>query len=589
MATIPAAGYISNAARTLSQVQTALEDIVASLRQMPGAAQAEIVSTISAGSITPPGSAGVILVDTEAAAATDDLTNVVTTNYPDGSMIVLRNANIARVVTAKQLAGGAGQLNLDRSADYVMDDEKKWVLLQRRGADWYEVFRGPIRLTGFTVAKSSAFTVQKEDLGKVMVCTGTFTASLTAVAGVGNGFVSIIRNVGTGIVTIDPSGSELVNGATTLQVWPGWSYALVCDGSAWYAIGSTGPVSAENPIINGSMEIWQRGTAFTSIANASYSADRWEWGQVGAGVVNVNRSTSVPAVAASGIFFNYSYEVDVTTADATIAAGDLYVVSHKIEGGNWRHFAQRDMTLSFWVLSTKTGTHCVAFRNAAVADRSYIGTYTVNATNTWEWKSITVPASPSAGSWNYTTSIGLMITFGLAVGSTYQTTAGAWQVGDFYGSSAQVNCLDSTSNFFRLTGVKLEVGSNATPLDVYSYDTELVRCQRYYQKSFLTSTTPAQNTGNNTAEVSFPQPVAASTAFANITIPLLPMRAAPTVTLFNPNAANAQIRNRATSTDCSASTTTNVTEKGFTLSATSPAATSVGQQLVVHWTASAEM
>lgn len=590
MATIPAAGYISNAARTQSQVQTALEDIVASLRQVPGAGQAEIYHVIASGTLTPAGSAGIVLVDTEGLAATDDLANVATTNYPDGSMIVLRNANLGRVVTLKHLAGGAGQVNLDRSVDYVMDDEKKWILIQRRGADWYEVFRGPNRLTSFTVSKSSAFTVNKEDLGKTFTCTGTYTVSLSSAASLGNGFVVTIRNVGSGLLTIDPNSTELVGGSTTLIVMAGWSYVLLCDATGWQILGSTGPYPAPNPIINASMDFWQRGSTFTAATNDTYTADRWIWRQSGAGVVTVNRyNTTLPATSASIVSFLFSLEVDVTTADATIAAGDFYTIGQKIEGGTWRHFAQRQFTLSFWVTSTKTGTHCVAFRNSGV-DRSYVAEYTISAANTWEYKSVTVTASPSAGTWDYTTGVGLDITFALAGGSTFQTTAGAWQTGNFLTTSAQVNCLDSTSNFFRITGVKLELGAYPTILETVSYEEEFIRCARYYQKSFFSTTTPAQNVGSNTGEWVFTSPVGASTLFNSITVPYaFVMRAATSITFYNPNAANAQVRNRTLSTDCTGTTAYNGGEKSFALQATTPASTATTHTMAVHWAAHAEL
>lgn len=589
MATIPAAGYISNAARTLSQVQTALEDVIASLRQIPGSAQPEITSTISSGSITPAGSAGIILVGTEAAAATDDLTNIVTTNYPDGSCVVLRNLIIGQTVTAKHLAGGAGQINLDRSVDYVMDDEKKWVLLQRRGADWYEVFRGPNRLTSLSVSKTGAFTVAREDLGKTFLCSGTFTVTLTAAASLGNGFVVTIRNTGGGTLTIDPNSSELIAGSTTFPVSPGWSVMIVSDGAAWQVVSSTGPLSTQNPIINSAMDIWQRGFTFTAAANNTYGPDRWVWNQSGAGVVTMQRSFSVPSVSQTVPLFWSTLEIDVTTADATIAAGDYYAISHRMEGGTWRHFAQREFTLSFWVLSTKTGTHCVAFRNSG-SDRSYVAEYTVSVTNTWEYKTVTVSASPSAGTWNYETGIGIELFFTLACGSTFQTTAGAWQTGNFIATSSQVNCLDSTSNFFRIVGAKLDVGPYATPLDVTNAEFEFLRCSRFYQKSFNGGTTPAQNVGSNLGEFIFPQTVAASTVFNTVTVPLMmAMRTTPAITFYNPNAANAQVRNRNTSTDCSSTSAYNVSEKSFTIQSTTPAGSGTAQTLAVNWSASAEL
>lgn len=592
MATIPAAGYISNNARSQAQVQTALEDIVASLRQMPGSAQPELYHIIASGVLTPAGSGGVILVDTEGLAATDDLTNVATTNYPDGSMIVLRNANLGRIVTLKHLAGGAGQLNLDRSADYVLDDELKWVIIARRGADWYEVFRGPNRLVSFTVTNAAALTIQKQDLGKTFLCTGSYTVALTAAAAVGNGFLVTIKNIGSGMLTLDPNGSELINGATTITVSPGTSLTITSDGAAWHIVGSLAPQPATNPIINSTMEVWQRGTSFVSPADATYTADRYRWNFVGVGVVTITRSVVFPSFAQAGVAFNYSLHIDVTTIDASIAAGDYYVLSTVLEGGTFLYFAQRPFTLSFWVRSSKTGTHCVSFRNVgpgAVPDRSYVGTYTINTTDTWEYKSITVLASPTTGTWDYTNGVGLSIGWAWAVGSTFQTTAGAWQTGNFLGTSGQVNCMDNAANVMQITGVRIDLGLYPNPIGAMDNDLELLRCQRYYQKSFNNSVTPAQNAGVNTGEWIFPQPVGASTLFNSIYLPLHTMRAAPTVILYNPSAANAQIRNRSTNTDCTGSTAINISEKGFTLQATTPAATAVANQMGVHWAANADL
>lgn len=493
MATIPAASYISNAARTEGEVKQALEDTIASLRQVPGSAQVPLTNTIASGSITPAGSGGMIVIDTEASAATDDLTNIVTTNYPDGSMLLIRNSNAARFVVVKHLAGGAGQMNLDRSVDYTLDDTKKFLMLQRNGADWYEVFRAPQQR-----------------------------------------------------------------------------------------------VPAENPIINGSMDIWQRGTAFTSPSNNAYTADRWQWGNTSAAVVTINQSTNVPTVAQAGVLLNYSLEVDLTTADASIAAGDYAYVSQKIEGSSWRQFAQRAFTLSFWVWSSKTGTHCVACRNAATADRTYIGTYTINSASTWEYKTITVTASPSAGTWNYTTGTGLEVSFVLACGSTFQTTAGAWQTGNFLGTSAQANVLDNVANFFRVTGVKLEAGTVASALDFVSFGEELSRCQRYYQKSFDYGTAPAQNAGTTGAPMA--QQVGGAASFLAISIfPQQRFRTTPTITTYNPSAANAQIRNMAAGTDCTATTSNVANDRYFIIQGLTAAGSAAVQTNSVHWTADAEL
>lgn|SRR3990167_3806628 len=246
----------------------------------------------------------------------------------------------------------------------------------------------------------------------------------------------------------------------------------------------------DNPIINPAMEIWQRGTSFAAPTDLVYTADRWAWKTAGAGVVTISRSTDVPTVAQAGVLFNYSLDVDVTTADASIAAGDHYGVYQILEGYNWRHFAQRAFTVSFWVRDTITGEHAVAFTNSGT-DRAYVATYTINVADTWEFKTVNVSASPSAGTWNYTNGSGLRVLFALAAGSNFQTTAGAWQTGQFFGTATTVNSLSSTSNFFRVTGVKMELGSVATPLQFRSFQDELALCQRYYEISYDYGVAPA--------------------------------------------------------------------------------------------------
>lgn len=236
----------------------------------------------------------------------------------------------------------------------------------------------------------------------------------------------------------------------------------------------------KNRIINGKMDIAQRGSSLTGVvagtANA-FVADRFRLDQAGhAAALTISQQADVP----SGNEFQNSLRFAVTTADTSIASGDVLVVTHPIEGYNVRDLIGRTFTISFWSRSSKTGIHCAAFRNSGT-DRSYVAEYTINAANTWEFKTITVSGGLiTAGTWNWTNGAGLFVSFGLAVGSTFQTTAGAWQTGNFVGTANQVNCLDTIGNIFAITGVQLEVGSVATPFEHRPYGTELQLAQRYF-------------------------------------------------------------------------------------------------------------
>ena len=191
-------------------------------------------------------------------------------------------------------------------------------------------------------------------------------------------------------------------------------------------------------------------------------------------VCTVSQSTDVPNDT-----FQNSYKVDVTTADTSIAAGEYSFIRQAIEGYNVRDLIGQTFTLSFWVKSPKTGIHCVSFRNST-PDRSYILEYTVSSTNTWEYKTLTVSGGLiTAGTWNWTNGVGLDVIFSLTSGSTFHTTAGFWNTGNFLATSNQVNVMDNTANDFFLTGVQLEIGQNPTPFERRIYGQELVLAQRY--------------------------------------------------------------------------------------------------------------
>ena len=256
--------------------------------------------------------------------------------------------------------------------------------------------------------------------------------------------------------------------------------------------GNTQLAGLRNKIINGKMEIAQRGTSFVSPVSTSYMLDRWLHLSSNDGAFTVTQASDTPA----GNEFQNSLRLTVTTADTSIAAGQFCTLRQPVEGFNVRDLIGRTFTLSFRVRSSKTGTHCVAFINDA-GDRSYVAEYTVNAANTWETKSITVSGGLiTAGTWNWTNGRGVILSFALASGSTFNTTADAWQTGNFLATSSQVNCLDTVGNIFAITGVQLEVGSVATPFEHRPIGLELGLCQRYFEIFKVHNTGVAAAGGN---------------------------------------------------------------------------------------------
>jgi hypothetical protein len=195
--------------------------------------------------------------------------------------------------------------------------------------------------------------------------------------------------------------------------------------------------------------------------------------------------------------------VDVTTADASIAASDFGILMQFIEGYNtivagW-HLAdqskKKSLTISFYSAHTKTGTHCVSIRNIPVT-RSYVAEYTQSVSNAWEKHTITIPP-PTDGTWSTDNSTGILLSFCAVAGTTFQTTADTWGSANYLATANQVNNFDSASNFFRLSAAQIEVGTEATDFEYRHFSDELALCQRYYQKSYQTATAPADGADAN--------------------------------------------------------------------------------------------
>jgi hypothetical protein len=242
------------------------------------------------------------------------------------------------------------------------------------------------------------------------------------------------------------------------------------------------PVSLpQNALVNAEHLIAQR---WTSKAGPSGTLtftilDRWEWVQNGAGAVTGSQDASGPAVGPYAIHTPFSLKILVTTADASIAASDAYECVQSVEGYDYRALTPGS-ALSFWVWSAVTGIHCVSFRNRG-ADRSYVAEYTVNAANTWEYKTVTVPPPPTAGTWSYTNAIGLKVGFTLAAGTTFQTTPGTWQTGNFRATANQVNVMGTLNNTFAVALPNLIPGNAPQPLIPVPFTLAQLRCMRYYQ------------------------------------------------------------------------------------------------------------
>ena len=248
-----------------------------------------------------------------------------------------------------------------------------------------------------------------------------------------------------------------------------------------------------NLIINGDMQIAQRGTSQTGVANNASEGyntlDRFAlnfYGNEG-GAATVSQDTTVPSDTTYGKF-SKSIKIDVTTADTSIGATGSHALQQNIEASFLHHSgwdytnSSSKITLSFWARSVKAGDYCVNLQ-ATDATRYFVAQYTLVA-NTWKHVEVVVPGDSNLV-FNDDNGEGLQVRWMLSTGSDRDgATAGSWFApgSDYFQStSSQVNFFDSTDNNFFLTGVQLEVGDAATNFEHLPFDIQLQRCKRYFE------------------------------------------------------------------------------------------------------------
>jgi hypothetical protein len=244
---------------------------------------------------------------------------------------------------------------------------------------------------------------------------------------------------------------------------------------------SAGTYGFKNRIINGAMVIAQRATSSSPTGGGYFTVDRWRLGQNSGYASSLTPTISQSSTAPTGFINSFLYTNGTGSAPTS---AQLISIDQYIEGLNCTDLAfgsasVATITISFWVRASITGTYAVALTNSAI-DRSYVTTYTILSANTWEQKSVTI-AGDQSGTWLTTNGTGILVRFPLGAGSTFQTTAGAWQAGNYYTTSACTNLTATTGATFYITGVQLEKGSTATSFDYRPYGLEFKLAQRYFQ------------------------------------------------------------------------------------------------------------
>jgi hypothetical protein len=316
--------------------------------------------------------------------------------------------------------------------------------------------------------------------------------------------------------------------------------------------GVMAPISSvnKNRIINGSMVLDQRnaGASVTPTANGTYTLDRLQMSLSNASKYSVQQSSTAPA--------GFSNSLLVTSlATTALSANDFYSVLQAIEGFNTSDFGfgtanAKTVTLSFWVRSSLTGTFGGFLQNSA-NNRSYPFSYTISAANTFEYKTITI-AGDTSGTWiGATNGVGLFVGFSLGMGTDRISTANSWQTGNYRSVTGETSVVGTNGATWYITGVQLEVGTQATSFEYRQYTTELQLCQRYYYKIFPEASARALSTSG--------QCFSTTGAIALVSFPVT-MRTRPTALEQNGTAGHYRLLNANSSANaCTAVPTFNVT------------------------------
>jgi hypothetical protein len=358
--------------------------------------------------------------------------------------------------------------------------------------------------------------------------------------------------------------------------------------------GVTGRTTFRNRIINGDMRIDQRnaGGAITQTTGNTYTVDRWSISGSVTSKLSAQRNYGVTSPTGFsnhlGILSLSSYSVGV---------GEAFTVTHAIEGYNvtdlaWGTASAKTVTLSFWFRSNMSGGTVFggALQNSAT-DRSYPFSFSSVASNTWEYKTITIPGDQS-GTWLTNDGIGIQLRLSLGVGTTLSGTAGAWAAGNYRSATGAASVVGTNAATLFITGVQLEAGASATPYEFLPMSQEMSLCERYFQKSFPITTPVAQSTGVYYGAVSYvvqtggAGPIPSERVYFSTR-----MRASPTLIFYSPISLTNKWFNRTGGTESGNGLTpySEQSQNCFTVFNTQVVTDAVNHSIYIHWSADAEI
>jgi hypothetical protein len=258
-------------------------------------------------------------------------------------------------------------------------------------------------------------------------------------------------------------------------------------------ISAVNSLGFRNRIINGDMEINQRGAGavlVTSASNGVKTVDRWFCAVSGTGGITFQQVVDGPTNGPK-----YSLKMTTTTAWTGTGQEGNHIFQW-IENSNVLDFkygtAQASScAVSFWVKSSLTGSFSAfMYTNGGTANapRTIMTPFTITAANTWEFKTITFVGDVTGAGYASIADNAPGLLFGIDLGSgtgRNTSTTNTWQQVDDVRTSSTPGILPTSGATMNLTGVQLEAGIVATPFERVDYGRKLFMCQRYYFNKFF--------------------------------------------------------------------------------------------------------
>jgi hypothetical protein len=393
----------------------------------------------------------------------------------------------------------------------------------------------------------------------------------------------------------DNAALYTVNGKVQLPLQGEWSEPAAMSGQVCIALNCTHYVPT--PPINRNPDFVldqpNEGAAFLPGGANFPIVDGWRNNNSGIGGITYQRlaGSSCPG-------YQYQMQLSVSTQAAPTAT-QYNIFETIIEGSdaamlNWgtgyAASVQQPLSIDFCAYATNAGTYPAFVTNTNVANRSYVLTYTI-AANTWTRFHFVVPPE-TTGNWLFTKNTpSVYVGFTTAAGSNFQTTAGAWQTGQYYGTSATTNLTNVSGGSLFIAAVHVYPGYYRMPYQPRNIGAEINLAKRYYHKSFASSVKPGQNAGTVGA-VTFSAPYAFATkSTVEFYVPYPTQMYinnnnptnAPTPTFYSTSAASANCYDSTQGADAGAAAAINKGDSGFTLQCTMVVGDLIGDQVQVHY------